>query len=350
MGDFARLRNISVATRQNALHVADNQSNISILRTDLTATTDSIVSLVHATTNQHVAALQIALQTTNETVADNQSNVSLLQTDLAATTASIASLVHTTTNQSIAELQIALQTTNETVADNQANVSLLQTDLAATNASIATWVHTTSNQSIIELQTALQTTNETVATLTAMLTAAADSNNRARNDTSRWVGFVDKRVEYLKSEMYVKANAPPAKLDEKLYLLFSMKTRELVTTNGLDALLLGIAGPPYAGAMGNSDIALTHYALSLWVVDEFIKNDIDTDWLPPFLFESNVLDQGIHTIKLSIEMHTSAKLKAETIEWKSRLVVDSSSINVYLSYSLNDLYNVQESDVAVLSI
>jgi hypothetical protein len=194
---------------------------------------------------------------------------------------------------------------------------------------------------LLRLTRELEITNSVLASLAATVTRTGETNTRAALKTSRLVARVDKRVNFIKTEIYNEANVPPAILDATLSLLFVLKPNPIVETDGLYSILMGD---------DTSAIALVHYALSLWLVDELIEKGIDTDWLPPAVSESIAsVDTDDHRIKMTIQMHASAKTQAEGIDWTAKLKGAAASINVYLSHSLMDLYNVSQSLISIES-
>ena len=221
------------------------------------------------------------------------------------------------------------QTTDRNATDNLAlDVQRDKRAQETTNESV--------QAALLRLTTELETTNRALVSLTATVTSTGETSTRAVRNTSNWVGWVDKRVNLIKTEIYTEANVPPAKLDATLCLLFVLKPNPIVETDGLYLILMGD---------GTSNIALAHYALSLWVVDELFDNGIDTDWLPPAVSESMPRSTD-HRIKMNIQMHTSAKIQANEIKWDLKLSQAAASISVYLSHSLLDLYSVSTVGIA----
>jgi hypothetical protein len=225
------------------------------------------------------------------------------------------------------------------------NVNRNATDALAVDTQNDKRLQETTNASVevalLRLTTELEKTNRALASLTGTVTNTGETNTRAVMNTRRWVALVDKRVNFIKTEIYNEANVPPAELDANLHLLFTLKPNPIVETHGLYSILMGD---------GASSVALSHYALSLWVVDELIDRGVDTDWLPPVVSESMPpATDGTdnHTIQMNIQMHTSAKIQAETIDWNLKLSQAAASISVYLSHTLMDLYSVQESSVSI---
>jgi hypothetical protein len=241
-----------------------------------------------------------------------------------------------------------------TNASVQVALSRLTTDMGSTNGGVFALsadvqndkrLQETTNASVqvalLQLTTELENTNRALALLTAAVTNTGETSTRADMNTSRWVARVDKRVNFIKTEIYNGANVPPAQLDTNLRLLFALKPNPIVETLGLYSILMGD---------GASNIALAHYALSLWVVDELIDRGVDTDWLPPVVSESMPpATDGTdnHTIQMNIQMHTSARIQAGTIDWTLKLSQAAASISVHLSHTLMDLYSVQDSSVSI---
>jgi hypothetical protein len=216
--------------------------------------------------------------------------------------------------------------TTDTLAGNVLDDKRLQ---GITNTSVEV--------ALLRLTTDLETTNRALVSLTATVANTGETSTRAVMNANRWVAMVDKRVNFIKTEIYTEPNVPPLQLDANLLLLFVLQPNPIVETYGLYSILMGDSGA--------SNIALTHYALSLWVIDELIEKGIDTDWLPPVVSDS-MPGTDIHTIQMNIQMHSSAKTQAEDIDWSAKLSGPAASIGVYLSHTLMDLYSLTDSSVS----
>ena len=206
-------------------------------------------------------------------------------------------------------------------------------------------IEQTRNDTVRALQTELVQTKAVVADLLGLMTGIVDANTRARADTTRWIGSLDQRLDLIKGELYTKPNIPPPKNDQGFSLSFALKTRAIVLANGMESVLLGWDAPVYVGGGPASNVAFTHYALSIWVGDVLSANNIDTEWLPNIIFEPSTSLKGVHTVKLKTHMGVNEKRKAMQIDWETALASASPFLTVYLSYSFADLYDAQASHI-----